>query len=441
MSPSRPSRTRPAPRPPRTTASAIAVAVTLAISLALSACGRLPGVGIGAPAPGATGSGGVRTGVGVTDDTITLGALTDETGPYATAGRSITNAAQLYYARVNAAGGICGRRVELLVRDHGYDVDAAVAAYTEVEPQVLGFEQLLGSPMTAALLTNIESDRVLTAPASWASTLLTNPYVAVMGTTYDVETINAYDYLTRTKGLRRGDVVGHVYVGGEYGDNALLGSKDAAARQGLTVREVRIKPTDENLATQMAGLKAAKVRAVVLTTGPKQTASAVGAATVLGLGVPIIGNSPSYSSALLRTPVAAALAAHFTLLGSAAPVSTDLPEIHKVVQAYRAAYPQAAVDSSVVYGYGAAVAYAEILRAACANGDLTRDGVVSAFRAAKHIDTGGLLAPLDFSRRGASPAVQIYVSRPDASVEGGLSVVEPLFAADAASTYRAPAES
>jgi hypothetical protein len=55
-------------------------------------------------------------------------------------------------------------------------------------------------------------------------------------------------------------------------------------------------------------------------------------------------------------------------------------------------------------------------------------------------DTGDLVATLDFSKPGAPATRQVYVARPDATAEGGLRVVEPLFEADEAKAYRAPHE-
>ena len=52
----------------------------------------------------------------------------------------------------NAAGGICGRRVEIVVKDHGYDVQKAVTAYADIAPDVVALPQVIGSPVVAALL-------------------------------------------------------------------------------------------------------------------------------------------------------------------------------------------------------------------------------------------------------------------------------------------------
>jgi ABC-type branched-subunit amino acid transport system substrate-binding protein len=309
----------------------------------------------------------IQTGTGVTADTITLGVLTDLTGPFAALGTAVTTAAQLYVDQTNTAGGICGRKVDLLVRDHGYDVDKAVSLYREMEPKVLGFEQLLGSPTTSALLANIESDEVMTSPASGSSTLLKNPYISLIGTTYDVEAINAVDYLVTAKTLRPGDAVGHLRLDNEYGANALLGSTYAAQRAGLTVVDVPVAARTTDLGGAVATLRTAGVKAVVVSLSPGQTAAALVAATDAGLTVPFVGNNPSYSPALLTTPAGTALTAHFLLVASSAPPSADLPALRTLSAAYTAMFPHGTLDSQVVYGYGVATTWGVALRTACAS--------------------------------------------------------------------------
>lgn len=165
---------------------------------------------------------GVKTGQGVTDKVISLGALTDMTGVYASLGKSVTQAQQLWVKQTNAAGGICERKVELTVRDHGYDPQKAIAYYTELAPKVLGFVQFIGSPFVAAVEERIDGqDKGLVLPQAWSANLLGSKYVRVIGATYDVETINLIDYLLAEKRIAKGDKIGHVYFEGDYGENAL----------------------------------------------------------------------------------------------------------------------------------------------------------------------------------------------------------------------------
>ncbi len=170
-------------------------------------------VGCSGKATGGKGDGqdeaGIKTGPGVTSSTISLGVLTDMTGVYASLGKSVTQAQQLWAQQVNAKGGICDRKIELTVRDHGYDPQKAIAGYTELEPKVLGFAQFIGSPFVAAVEQRIDGkDKGLVLPQAWSASLVGSPYIRVIGATYDVETINLIDHLLKEKRIAQGDRIG-----------------------------------------------------------------------------------------------------------------------------------------------------------------------------------------------------------------------------------------
>ena len=219
--------THPRPRN-RHRATGTVLAGALVLLLAATGCSSKADDGKG----GGEAADGVRTGPGIGADTIRLGALTDLTGPYATLGKSIVQAQQMWADEVNADGGICERDVEIVVKDHGYDVQKAVTAYADIAPDVVALPQVIGSPVVAALLDDIERDHMLTFPQAWAASLLGMDPVQVLGTTYAVDMIAAVEFLTRTKGLKKGDTIGHVYFEGDYGANALEGSTWAAEKAG-----------------------------------------------------------------------------------------------------------------------------------------------------------------------------------------------------------------
>ena len=70
---------------------------------------------------------------------------------------------------------MCDRTVEFVVKDHGYNAQNAVTAYAGMQDDVLALDELLGSPMIAALRPTIDQDQVLTMAASFSSSLLDNP--------------------------------------------------------------------------------------------------------------------------------------------------------------------------------------------------------------------------------------------------------------------------
>jgi ABC-type branched-subunit amino acid transport system substrate-binding protein len=408
------------------------ICTTLALALAtgVAACGKSDS------ASTATKSGGIKAGPGVTSKTITLGVLTDLSGVFAPLGKPLAESHRLYWQGQNKAGGVCGRQVKLIIKDHGYDPQKAVTLYRDMSSKVLSLQELLGSPVAAALLPTIERDGMYTQLAGWPGSLLSNKYVQITGTTYDVEAINGVDYLMKTGKLKQGDKLGHVYFEGDYGESALQGTKYAAGKDGLELVQQKIKPTDTDLTAQVSVLKRAGVKAIVVSAAPPQTASVAGVAKATGLNVPIVANGPGFAPQLLGTPAAGALTANLYLVTSLAPPSLDKPTVQKVTQTWTAAHPKeppAAV--SVIVGWAQGQIMTEVLRKACANKDLTRSGVLTAFHQLSNVDTGGLVAaPLNYTKIGEPSERAVYIARVDAKQPGATKSVA-VFESDNAKSY------
>jgi ABC-type branched-subunit amino acid transport system substrate-binding protein len=191
------------------------------------------------------------------------------------------------------------------------------------------------------------------------------------------------------------------------------------------------------MTSAVQALKQAGVKAILLTVAPKQLASTAGVAATIGLNVPILGNNPTFSPLLLATPAGPAIEKNFYLSASSAPLSADLPAARKVLAAFKAKYPSATPNAGVTYGYGVAQIYDQTLKAACASKDLTRTGIEKAFHTLSHVDTGGIIAPLDYSKQSEIPARQTYIIRADKAnlAIDGLKVEKQLFESDIAKGY------
>src|SRR5664280_2707572 len=225
--------------------SAVAGLAALAVAAAATGCSTKAKNDTGSgSSSGGTAAGSVKTGRGVTADTITIAELTDLTGIFAALGKNITQANQMYWDQKNAAGGVCGRKVNLIVKDHGYNVQTAVSLYGQVHDQVLAIEQLIGSPIVTALSPQILQDKMLTAPAAWATSLLQNPFVQITGATYAVEMINGVDYLVKNKGLKSGDKLGVIYQDSEYGADGVgcLGGQGERAERADHRQQPGLRP-------------------------------------------------------------------------------------------------------------------------------------------------------------------------------------------------------
>ena len=258
---------------------------------------------------------------------------------FAPNGKSMMEGANLYWDAKNKAGGICGRQIKIKVQDTGYDPQKAVAAYQQLSGDVIGLGLVLGSSIVSALLPNVQQENMFLNFAGWTSDILPNENVAIAGTTYDIEAINAVDFLMKEKGLAAGDTVGHLYFEGDYGENALKGSKFAAEKHGLKLVEQKITPADQDMTGQVSAFKKAGVKAILFSAAPPQAASLAGLAASQKLDVPIVANGPGWTPQLLTTPAAEALEANYHVVSSMAPLSVQSEGVQKFLTDYKAAVP------------------------------------------------------------------------------------------------------
>jgi ABC-type branched-subunit amino acid transport system substrate-binding protein len=402
----------------------------LALCLTLTACSKATS--------GDQEADGVKTGPGVTDTTIKLGSLVDLTAVFAPLSKSLVQGTQLYWEEQNAAGGVCGRKIELVVKDTSYDPQKAVSAYREISGDVLGMQTILGSPIMTALRASVDQDNMFAGFGGWSSAVLADPRIIITGSTYDIEAISGLDFLMREKGIRSGDKVGHVYFEGDFGESALRGSQYLAGQQGITIVGQKIKASDTDLSAQVAALRNAGVKAILVSAGPTQTASVAGVAASVRLAVPIVANGPGFTPQLLDTPAGPALKEHLHVVSSLAPPALETAAARKLQEAFAKKHPDAApTQVGSVFGYVQAQTFREALQKACDNSDLTRQGVLDALHKLSDLDTDGLVAgPLDYTAAGEPPTRAVYISRPDSAVPGGLRTIGGAVEAEAAKTYR-----
>jgi ABC-type branched-subunit amino acid transport system substrate-binding protein len=76
---------------------------------------------------------------GVTDKEIKVASIVTDSGPLPGATEGSYRGAAAYFAMVNAAGGVCGRKITLVKGDDGLDPAKARGEFLRLEPDVFGF--------------------------------------------------------------------------------------------------------------------------------------------------------------------------------------------------------------------------------------------------------------------------------------------------------------
>lgn len=419
------------------TRAAAAVVAILALT-ATAACSTKDDDKEPSTPPGSAGApnGQLKTGQGVSATEIKVGELTDLSGPFAPLGKSVTQAQALYYEQLNAAGGVCNRKVVPEVKDHGYDPQKGQAAYTELSGKVVGISQLVGSAIVTQLTDSLEKEGILTLPNAWASNLLGKKVVQVTATTYDIEMINGVSYLVKTAGLQPGDKVGHIYGDDEFGVNSSAGVKFAAQQANLSIVDQKIKPTDTDMTAPVTALRSQGVKAIIVSASPRQVGPVMVVTEASNFKVPVLAHSVGFHPQLLGV-AAAPMEARLHITSPAPAMSDENATLQKLVADYKAKYPSDTIDQGVLSGFSHAAIFTAALKGACTANDLTPAGIVAAHRKNTQLDVG-YGAKLDFSSSDKPPSYQTYILRVDKTRPGGLKTSEQPFEAPGAKQYQIP---
>lgn len=159
----------------------ISIALVLLLSFATLA-------GCGAPAGGNGGPTGGNNG-GAAAETIKIGLLGPHTGDAAVYGLAVRNGAQLYIDKVNAEGGINGKKIETVVYDQKGDSAEAVNAFTRMVDE--GITALIGDVLTDNTIAVVGEAYPIGMPMITAS-------ATAAAVTYDAESNTVYTNVFRT---------------------------------------------------------------------------------------------------------------------------------------------------------------------------------------------------------------------------------------------------
>ena len=328
----------------------------------------------------------IATDIGVTDDTITIGMLADQSGAFAPLVNEIVAAQQVYWDAVNRDGGIAGRQVELLIEDNAYDVPTHLEKYAILRDQVAMFSQSTGSPHTSAIAQDLIDDDLIAIPLSWYSGWLDPEFGANVFetyTTYCVESMNGIEWLNVNRDVQ---TVALVSFPGEYGGDGDAGARMAAEALGLEIvydgAGQVTPPSPDNPSPDWSGVAQQIVDAdpdlVWTTVNPTALVSIMGAAVGQGFDGVWSGNSPSYSFKLLGTEAAEMLDQYYVASTYIVTWGTDVPGMAEVVDEMTAAQPDIAASDVYVLGWTEGMVTEAILTQAAMNGDMTRAGIVAA---------------------------------------------------------------
>ena len=235
---------------------------------------------------------------GVSKSEIVIGMHTDLSGPAATYGVSSSNAVKMRFDDANAAGGINGRKIKLIVEDTQYQVPRAVQAGTKLihRDNIFLMVAALGTPMNNAVFQDQFEAGVPNLFPLTAARSMFEPFnkLKFYGAATYVDQVRAgINYFVTKKGKK---ALCAMYQDTDFGKEVLDGVHLQAEKMKLRVVETTThKPTDQDFTAQITKLKGAGCDLVVLGTIVRDSIIPYATARKIGwTDVDFVGSSAAY---------------------------------------------------------------------------------------------------------------------------------------------------
>ncbi len=224
-------------------------------------------------------------------DTIKIGAIISLTGTYAGLGQPEKNALEMEVARINEAGGVNGRSIEVIYEDDATDEAKAVAAASKLieQDKVVAIIGATGTGQTMAVRGDVQ--RAAIPQVSMAGgTVITNPVDPLVFATPWSNTIVVpftLDYL-KAQGITK---IGLITDSGGFGKDGAAVMAAEAPKAGVTiVANETFNPGDTDMTAQLTKIKNSDAQAVVMWTAGSEAAIIAKNAKDLGIDLPIYGS-------------------------------------------------------------------------------------------------------------------------------------------------------
>jgi ABC-type branched-subunit amino acid transport system substrate-binding protein len=213
---------------------------------------------------------------GVTDKEILIGSCSALEGPSHFLGTETVAGAKAYFAMINDAGGVGGRKLKLLTYDDSYDPAKTEACFNRLmEQKVFALGFFVGTPTAVKYIPMAESSRIPVVGLFTGAQTLYVPlrhWVVNVRASYFDETREQIDGLWGTLGYKK---IGVIYPEDAFGAAVLEGVKAALKAHGAEPIAVA---SYQRQTAQVGGaidtVKAANPDAVVVV-GPSNTVAPI----------------------------------------------------------------------------------------------------------------------------------------------------------------------
>ncbi len=326
----------------------------------------------------------------VTADRILFGQAAALGGPASALGVGMCQGILAAFAEANRAGGVKGRRLELVSKDDGYEPRRSAVATRDLieKDRVFALIGPVGTPTSAAAQPiAADYDVPFIGPFTGAEIFrdaAARPNVVNVRASYSRETEMMVERLTKDLGVSK---IAVFYQNDAFGRDGRAGVKQALVSRGLDITvEGTYERNTVEVAGALAGIRGMQPDAVVLVGTYKPCAEFIRQAKQAGTDVPFVVISFAGSDALAAELGEAGVGVAMTQVVPF-PRDPSIPVVKRYQEALKAAEPNAAPGFVSLEGYivgrFAAAALGRL------NGAPTREAFLAAVSSGGPIDIDG----------------------------------------------------
>jgi branched-chain amino acid transport system substrate-binding protein len=320
---------------------------------------------------------------GASDKEIVIGNINPYSGP-ASAYGSIGKSIGAYFDKINAEGGINGRKIKYISLDDGYNPAKTVEQARKLveQEEVLLIFQPLGTPPNSAIHKYMNDKKVphlfvATGATKWGDPK-NFPWTMGWQPNYQSEAKVFAAHILETKPNAK---IAILYQNDDYGKDYLKGFEDGLGEKGksLIVSKLSYEVTDPTVDSQMVSLKSSGADTFFNITTPKFAAQAIKKAAEIGWKPTHYLNSVSASVGTVLVPAglenSVGIITASYLKDPTDPQWQKGPEWDDWLAWMKKYQPSADIkDVQTVYGYTVAQGLVQVLKQAGDN--LTRENIM-----------------------------------------------------------------
>jgi branched-chain amino acid transport system substrate-binding protein len=334
---------------------------------------------------------------GASDTEIKVGNIMPYSGP-ASAYGVIGKTEEAYFKKINAEGGINGRKINFVSYDDGYSPPKTVEQARKLveSDEVLLIFNSLGTPPNSAIQKYMNSKKVPQLFVATGATKWNDPkdFPWTMGwqPNYQSETQIYAKYILKNYPNAK---IGVLYQNDDYGKDYLKGLKDGlGAKSSMIVLEESYEVSEPTIDSHIVKLKATGADVFVNITTPKFAAQAIKKNAEIGWKPVHFLNNVSASIGSVIKPAGFEnsqdiISSQYLKDPTDAQWKDDagMKAWNEFLDKY---YPEAnRADASVIFGYTVAQGLVQVLKQCGDN--LTRENVMKQAASLKDLELGGLL--------------------------------------------------